>query len=97
MVRLQLHKWLDPRGPLNEATRWARVSLQYYLQRQPLTTQPVTGLQEEDMAHVVYSGVSADAGLKGSLFQGMKFWLSRTVPFRSSMVQQVKVRFRLRS
>lgn len=43
------------------------------------------------MANVVLSGVSEDAGVQGSLFEGIKFWLSQKVPQRSRFVNDVKV------
>ncbi len=43
------------------------------------------------MANVVLSGVSEDAGVQGSLFEGIKFWLSQKVPQRSRFENDVKV------
>lgn len=43
------------------------------------------------MAEIVFSGVAEDAGLQGTLFQGMRFWLSHKVPQRSRFVNEVRV------
>ncbi|KKZ68606.1 hypothetical protein EMCG_05763 [[Emmonsia] crescens] len=40
---------------------------------------------------VVYSGVSNPNDVPGSLFKDTKFWLSRTVPSRSWIIQQIQV------
>lgn len=44
------------------------------------------------MAEVVFTGVARDAGLHGTLFEGLKFWLSHKVPQRSRWVNDVRVR-----
>ena len=44
------------------------------------------------MAEVVFSGVADDVDLQGSLFQGIKFWLSQRVPQRSRFINDIKVR-----
>ena len=43
------------------------------------------------MAEVVYTGITDDARLSGSLFKGIKFWLSQRVPQRSRFIAEVKV------
>lgn len=40
---------------------------------------------------VVYSGVSSTHDVGGVLFKDTKFWLSRTVPSRSWIIQQIQV------
>lgn len=42
------------------------------------------------MAHVVYTGVNGQSELKGSLFEGQKFWFSQKVPQRQWFVEQVE-------
>ncbi|MCJ1478407.1 hypothetical protein MMC13_007087 [Lambiella insularis] len=42
------------------------------------------------MAQVVYTGVAAGADVRGSLFQGAKFWLSQRVPSRATFIEQIK-------
>ena len=46
------------------------------------------------MAEVVYSEISGDGDLsrQGSLFNGIKFWLSQRVPQRSRFIADVKAR-----
>ncbi|OJD25920.1 hypothetical protein ACJ73_02708 [Blastomyces percursus] len=39
---------------------------------------------------VVYSGISNANGVAGGLFKDAKFWLSRTVPSRSWIIQQIQ-------
>lgn len=44
------------------------------------------------MAQAVLSDVPPDTGLqRGSLFQGIKFWLSQKVPQRSRFINDVRV------
>ena len=42
-------------------------------------------------AHVVYTNAAESVTFKGSLFQGKKFWLSRTVPQRTHISEQITV------
>ncbi|MCJ1245299.1 hypothetical protein MMC30_002503 [Trapelia coarctata] len=42
------------------------------------------------MAQIVYTDVTGDSDLRGSLFQGTKFWFSHRVPSRSLFIEQVK-------
>ncbi|KAL8889774.1 MAG: hypothetical protein Q9215_003016 [Flavoplaca cf. flavocitrina] len=42
------------------------------------------------MAAIVYTAVTDASGLRGTLFQGAKFWLSQKVPQRSRFIEQVK-------
>ncbi|MCJ1380294.1 hypothetical protein MMC17_003397 [Xylographa soralifera] len=42
------------------------------------------------MAQIVYTSVTDDAGVSGTLFQGAKFWFSHRVPSRSIFIEQVK-------
>ena len=44
------------------------------------------------MAEVVFSGVVSDADVQGTLFQGIKFWISHKVPQRSRFLSDVKVK-----
>ncbi|KAL2044942.1 hypothetical protein N7G274_002717 [Stereocaulon virgatum] len=43
------------------------------------------------MAEVVFSGATADAGIQGTLFRGIKFWVSQKVPQRARFINDVKV------
>lgn len=43
------------------------------------------------MAQVVYTGVNGQSELKGSLFEGQKFWFSQKVPQRKWFIEQVEV------
>lgn len=43
------------------------------------------------MAEIVYTAVADATGIHGSLFQGVKFWLSQKVPQRSRFIEEVKV------
>ena len=54
----------------------------------------VTAKTREDrpVAEVVYSEVSGDNDLQGSLFDGVKFWLSQRVPQRSRFITDIKAR-----
>ncbi|MCJ1430782.1 hypothetical protein MMC27_000132 [Xylographa pallens] len=42
------------------------------------------------MAQIVYTSVTDNAGVSGTLFQGVKFWFSHRVPSRSTFIEQVK-------
>lgn len=42
------------------------------------------------MAEMVFSGVTNDADVQGTLFQGIKFWISHKVPQRSRFLSDVK-------
>ncbi|KAL8742856.1 MAG: hypothetical protein Q9190_004719 [Brigantiaea leucoxantha] len=42
------------------------------------------------MAEVVFSGVSDEVGVQGTLFQGVRFWLSQKVPQRKSFIENVR-------
>ena len=42
------------------------------------------------MAQIVYTSVTDDAGVSGTLFRGAKFWFSHRVPSRSTFIEQVK-------
>ncbi|CAL8578975.1 hypothetical protein XPA_004739 [Xanthoria parietina] len=42
------------------------------------------------MAEIVYTAVADATGIHGSLFQGVKFWLSQKVPQRSRFIEEVK-------
>ena len=44
------------------------------------------------MAKIILSGVSDDADVQGTLFQGTKFWISHKVPQRSRFISDVKVK-----
>lgn len=44
------------------------------------------------MAETVFSGVTGDTGVQGTLFQGIKFWISHKVPQRSRFLSDVKVK-----
>ena len=44
------------------------------------------------MTAVVFSDVTTeDAGLHGSLFEGLKFWLAQRLPQRSRFIADIKV------
>ena len=44
------------------------------------------------MAAVIFSDVvTEDAGLQGTLFKGLKFWLAQRVPQRSRFIADIKV------
>jgi len=43
------------------------------------------------MARVVYTGVNGHSEVKGSLFEGQKFWFSQKVPQRKWFIEQVEV------
>lgn len=43
------------------------------------------------MAQIVYTDVAGDSSLRGSLFQGTKFWFSHRLPSRALFIEQVKV------
>lgn len=43
------------------------------------------------MARVVYTGIDCQHELKGSLFEGQKFWFSQKVPQRKWFMEQVEV------
>ena len=43
------------------------------------------------MADVVFTDLSPNSGLQGTLFQGKKFWLSQKVPQRSRFITDIKV------
>ncbi|KAL8873760.1 MAG: hypothetical protein Q9174_000823 [Haloplaca sp. 1 TL-2023] len=42
------------------------------------------------MAHVVYTGLADEAGARGQMFQGKKFWLAQKVPSRTRFIEEVK-------
>jgi hypothetical protein len=42
-------------------------------------------------SHITYDGVSG-AGGSGNIFKDMKFWISRRVPQRDSIVDKIQVR-----
>ena len=44
------------------------------------------------MVETVFSGVASDADVRGTLFQGIKFWISQKVPMRSRFLNDVKVK-----
>ena len=44
------------------------------------------------MAEVVFSGVANDTDVQGTLFQGIKFWISLKVPQRLRFLSDVKVK-----
>ncbi|KAL8771845.1 MAG: hypothetical protein Q9209_002783 [Squamulea sp. 1 TL-2023] len=42
------------------------------------------------MAEIVYTAVTDSTGLRGTLFQGARFWLSQKVPQRNRFIEEVK-------
>ncbi len=48
---------------------------------------------EATRAEMVFTGVSDNTDLQGTLFQGRKFWLSQKVPQRSRFIADIKVRW----
>jgi hypothetical protein len=44
------------------------------------------------MVEVVYTGLADEGKTRGSIFKGIKFWLSRKVPQRSRFIAEVLVR-----
>ena len=46
---------------------------------------------EASMAEIIYTAVTDASALRGTLFQGAKFWLSQKVPQRSRFIEQIKV------
>ena len=44
------------------------------------------------MAETIFSGVAGDSDLRGTLFQGLKFWVSHKVPQRSRFLSDIKVK-----
>lgn len=46
------------------------------------------------MVEVVYTSVNNEIGVRGTLFEGLKFWLSRKVPQRSKFIEEVQVQIK---
>ena len=47
--------------------------------------------QSPDMATIVYNVPTNGTGLRGTLFEGLTFWLSQRVPQRSRFVAEIEV------
>ena len=48
-------------------------------------------VQSSEMATIVYNVPNNGAGLRGTLFEGLTFWLSQRVPQRSRFVAEIEV------
>ena len=53
--------------------------------------QVVTAANTRTMAQVVYTRASDTDDVRGTLFEGKKFWLAQKIPQRSLFVEQVRV------
>ena len=42
-------------------------------------------------AQVIFNSTTEEAGVQGSLFQDLKFWLSQRVPQRARFINDIKV------
>ena len=47
--------------------------------------------RESEMAQVVYTNTNGIGTANGSLFNGMKFWLSARVPMRGRFIEDIRV------